>query len=310
MVEVLQFGLNGDAAVVAVRWLSALKSERRMAAKTLEAYAHDLAQFGGFLGEHLGEVANVRALENLTASDFRSFMAKRRSAGIQSRSLARQMSAIRSFFRYAERNEIFKCAALAAVRAPKIAHSIPRPLPEVSARRVAAADVFESDEPWVKARDAAVLTLLYGCGLRISEALALTPKQIQSNPLVIIGKGSKSRIVPMVKVAEDAIAEYIKLCPLALSPGEALFRGVKGGVLSPRIIQLLMERMRGALNLPDTATPHALRHSFASHLLGNGADLRVIQDLLGHASLSSTQIYTEVNKTHLLEQYRKAFARS
>jgi integrase/recombinase XerC len=293
-----------------VRWLSALKSERRMAAKTLEAYAHDLNQFGGFLGEHLGEVANVRALENLTASDFRSFMAKRRVAGIQSRSLARQMSAIRSFFRYAERNEIFKCAALAAVRAPKIAHSIPRPLPEVSARRVAAADVFESDEPWVKARDAAVLTLLYGCGLRISEALALTPKQIQSNPLVIIGKGGKSRIVPMVKVAEEAIAEYIKLCPLVLSPGEALFRGVKGGVLSPRIIQLLMERMRGALNLPDTATPHALRHSFASHLLGNGADLRVIQDLLGHASLSSTQIYTEVNKTHLLEQYRKAFARS
>jgi integrase/recombinase XerC len=310
MSEVLQFGLNGDAAVVAVRWLSALKSERRMAAKTLEAYAHDLAQFGGFLGEHLGEVANVRALENLTASDFRSFMAKRRGAGIQSRSLARQMSAIRSFFRYAERNEIFKCAALAAVRAPKIAHSIPRPLPEVSARRVAAADVFESDEPWVKARDAAVLTLLYGCGLRISEALGLTPKQVQSNPLVIIGKGGKSRIVPMVKVAEDAIAEYIKLCPLALSLGEALFRGVKGGVLSPRIIQLLMERMRGALNLPDTATPHALRHSFASHLLGNGADLRVIQDLLGHASLSSTQIYTEVNKTHLLEQYRKAFARS
>ena len=237
-------------------------------------------------------------------------MAKRRSAGIQSRSLARQMSAIRSFFRYAERNEIFKCSALAAVRAPKIAHSIPRPLPEVSARLVAAADVFEGDEPWVKARDAAVLTLLYGCGLRISEALALTPKQVQSNPLVIIGKGGKRRIVPMVKVAEDAIAEYMKLCPLAPAPSEALFRGVKGGALSPRIIQLLMERMRGALNLPDTATPHALRHSFASHLLGNGADLRVIQDLLGHASLSSTQIYTEVNKTHLLEQYRKAFARS
>ncbi len=310
MSEVLQFGLSGDAAAVAIRWLTSLKSERRMAAKTLEAYAQDLCQFGGFLAEHLGQVAGVRALENLAASDFRSFMAMRRSAGIQSRSLARQMSAIRSFFRYAERNEIFKCAALAAVRAPKIAHSIPRPLPEISARRVAAADVFESDEPWVKARDAAVLTLLYGCGLRISEALALTPKQVQSNPLVIIGKGGKTRMVPMVKAAEAAIAEYIKFCPLALSPNEVLFRGVKGGALSPRIIQLVMERMRGALNLPDTATPHALRHSFASHLLGNGADLRVIQDLLGHASLSSTQIYTEVNKTHLLEQYRKAFARS
>ena len=310
MTEVLQFGLSADAASVALRWLSSLKSERRMAAKTLEAYALDLSQFGGFLAEHLGVVAHVRALENLTASDFRSFMAKRRGAGIQSRSLARQMSAIRSFFRYAERNEIFKCAALASVRAPKIAHSIPRPLPEISARLVAAADVFEAQEPWVKARDAAVLTLLYGCGLRISEALALTPRQVQSNPLVIIGKGGKSRIVPMVKAAEAAIAEYIKLCPLVLSPHEALFRGVKGGILSPRIIQLLMEKMRGALNLPDSATPHALRHSFASHLLGNGADLRVIQDLLGHASLSSTQIYTEVNKTHLLEQYRKAFARS
>lgn len=310
MCELLQFGLDVDASTVALRWFSALKSERRMAAQTLEAYCHDLRQFGGFLAEHLGEVADVRALENLTASDFRSFMAKRRGVGIQSRSLARQMSSIRSFFRYAERNGIFKCSALAVVRAPKIAHSIPRPLPEVSARRVAAADVFESDEPWVKARDAAVLTLLYGCGLRISEALGLTPRQAQSNPLVIVGKGGKSRIVPMVKVAEAAIAEYIKLCPLSLAPNEALFRGVKGGALSPRIIQLLMERMRGALNLPDSATPHALRHSFASHLLGNGADLRVIQDLLGHASLSSTQIYTEVNKTHLLEQYRKAFARS
>ena len=310
MGEVLQFGLGGDAASVAVWWLSALKSERRMAAKTLEAYATDLSQFGKFLAEHFDETANIKALENLTASDFRSFMANRRSAGIQSRSLARQMSAIRSFFRYAERNEIFKCAALAAVRAPKIAHSIPRPLPEISARLVAAADIFETQEPWVKARDAAVLTLLYGCGLRISEALGLTPRQVGTNPLVIIGKGGKSRIVPMVKVAEDAIAVYIKLCPMALAPSEALFRGVKGGPLSPRIIQLQMERMRGALNLPDTATPHALRHSFASHLLGNGADLRVIQDLLGHASLSSTQIYTEVNKTHLLEQYRKAFPRS
>ena len=310
MGEVLQFGLGGDAASVAVRWLSSLKSERRMAAKTLEAYATDLSQFGKFLAEHFDETANIKALENLTASDFRSFMANRRSAGIQSRSLARQMSAIRSFFRYAERNEIFKCAALAAVRAPKIAHSIPRPLPEISAKLVAAADLFEGQEPWVKARDAAVLTLLYGCGLRISEALGLTPRQVGSNPLVITGKGGKSRMVPMVKVAEDAIAEYIKLCPMALAPSEALFRGVKGGPLSPRIIQLQMERMRGALNLPDTATPHALRHSFASHLLGNGADLRVIQDLLGHASLSSTQIYTEVNKTHLLEQYRKAFVRS
>lgn len=310
MGELLQFGLDVDAAAVAQKWLSALKSERRMSSKTLEAYAHDLAQFGGFLGEHLGEAVDIDALTKLTASDFRSFMAKRRSGGIQSRSLARQMSAIRSFFRYAERNDIFKCAALAAVRAPKIAHSIPRPLPEHAARRVAAVDVFDGDEPWVQARDAAVLTLLYACGLRISEALSLTSKQVQSNPLVILGKGGKTRLVPMVKLAEDAIANYMRLCPLVLVPQGPLFRGVKGGPLSPRIIQLLMERMRGALNLPDTATPHALRHSFATHLLGNGADLRVIQELLGHASLSSTQIYTEVDRAHLLEQYRKAHAQS
>jgi integrase/recombinase XerC len=305
----LLFNLAPDAAKVAADWLAALKSERRMAAKTLEAYAHDVALFGHFLSNHTGEMANVVALQNLTASDFRSFMAKRRSEGIQSRSLARQISAIRSFFRYAERRGQFKCAGLAAVRAPKIPHSVPRPLPESAARRVAAADVFDHDEPWVQARDMAVLTLLYACGLRISEALSLTVKQAQADPIVVLGKGGKTRIVPVVGVARDAIANYLKLCPMPLAPNEVLFRGVKGGTLSPRIIQLLMERMRGALNLPDSATPHALRHSFASHLLGAGADLRVIQDLLGHASLSSTQIYTEVNRTHLLEQYRKAFPR-
>jgi integrase/recombinase XerC len=307
--SLLLFGLAPDAAKIAAGWLASLKSERRMALKTLEAYAHDVSQFGGFLAEHLGGIADVAALTDLTASDFRSFMAKRRAAGIQSRSLVRQMSAIRSFFRHAERRGDFKCAALAVVRAPKIAHSVPRPLPEASARRVAAADVLENSEAWVQARDTAVLTLLYGCGLRISEALGLTVKQAQTNPLVVIGKGGKTRIVPVVEVAREAIATYLRLCPLVLKPQEPLFRGVKGGPLSPRIIQLLMERMRGALNLPDTATPHALRHSFASHLLGNGADLRVIQDLLGHASLSSTQVYTEVNRTHLLEQYRKAYPR-
>jgi integrase/recombinase XerC len=305
----LQFYLAPDAALIAVSWLASLKSERRMAAKTLEAYSHDVSQFGEFLLIHLGGAADVAALKTLTASDFRKFMAKRRALGIQSRSLARQMSAIRSFFRYAERRGDFKCVALAVVRAPKISHSVPRPLPENSARRVASADVFENDEAWVQARDAAVLTLLYACGLRISEALSLTVKQAQTNPIVILGKGGKSRIVPVVEMARDAVATYIKLCPLALSINEPLFRGVKGGALSPRIIQLLMERMRGALNLPDSATPHALRHSFASHLLGAGADLRVIQDLLGHASLSSTQVYTEVNRTHLLEQYRKAYPR-
>lgn len=308
-IQLHPFRLAPDAAQIARDWLCALKSERRLAPKTLEAYLLDVTQFGEFLTHHLGDAPDVKTLSGLSASDFRSFMASRRAAGIQSRSLARQMSAIRSFFRHAERRGEFKCASLSVVRAPKISHSVPRPLPEASARRVAAADVFEHDEAWVQARDTAVLTLLYGCGLRISEALGLTVNQAQANPLVILGKGAKTRIVPVVEVARVAVATYLELCPFSLSPHGLLFRGVKGGTLSPRIIQLLMERMRSALNLPDTATPHALRHSFASHLLGNGADLRVIQDLLGHASLSSTQVYTEVNRTHLMEQYRKAFPR-
>ena len=168
-------------------------------------------------------------------------------------------------------------------------------------------NVLDQAEAWINARDQAVLCLLYGCGLRISEALGLSVKQAEENPLIITGKGGKTRLVPMVPVAVEAITNYRKLAPMPLLPSQPLFRGAKGGALSPRIIQLLVERLRGALNLPDSATPHALRHSFASHLLGNGADLRVIQDLLGHASLSSTQIYTEVNRKHLLEQYNKAF---
>lgn len=302
------FNFAADASAVAQSWLSTLKSERRLSAKTLEAYARDLGQFGAFLKDYQGSAPNKTDLGALTASDFRSFMAKRRNDGIESRSLARQLSAIRSFFRHAERSGEFKCAAITAVRAPKIAHSVPRPLTEEQSTRIVTENVLEQAEAWINARDQAVLCLLYGCGLRISEALGLSVKQAEENPLIITGKGGKTRLVPMVPAAVEAIANYRKLAPMPLLPSQPLFRGAKGGTLSPRIIQLLVERLRGALNLPDSATPHALRHSFASHLLGNGADLRVIQDLLGHASLSSTQIYTEVNRKHLLEQYNKAFS--
>ncbi len=301
------FNFASDASTVAQSWLSTLKSERRLSAKTLEAYARDLGQFGCFLKDYQAAAASKADLAALTASDFRSFMAKRRNDGIESRSLARQLSAIRSFFRHAERSGDFKCPAITAVRAPKIAHSVPRPLTEEQSSRMATENILEHTEAWINARDQAVLCLLYGCGLRISEALGLSVKQAEENPLVITGKGGKTRLVPIMPAAVEAIANYRKLAPMPLLASQALFRGAKGGALSPRIIQLLVERLRGALNLPDTATPHALRHSFASHLLDNGADLRVIQDLLGHASLSSTQIYTEVNRKHLLEQYSKAF---
>ena len=312
MSDGLQFGFSDDAAEIAVRWLRSLKSERRMAAKTLEAYARDVSQFGQFLKEHLGQPAAVPDLAALTVSDFRSFMARRRKIGVESRTLARQLSAIRSFFRFAERNAYFTNSALSALRSPKLAHSVPKPLNIQAARQVAAGDVLSTDETpkWVEARDRAVLTLLYACGLRISEAIGLTLTQSKSAPLVITGKGGKARIAPVLPRVCEVLDSYIALCPFPLKPSEPMFRGLRGGPLNARNIQLLIERMRGVLNLPDTATPHALRHSFATHLLGNGADLRVIQELLGHASLSSTQIYTEVDRAHLLEQYRKAHAQS
>ena len=305
------FTFAPDAAKAAAQWLAALKSERRAAPKTLEAYARDMGQFAAFLMDHLGEAPAIADLEGLATSDFRAFLAKRRTNGVESRSLARQLSAIRSFFRYGERNGLFRNSALSALQSPKLPHSVPKPLGIEQATRVANADVLAADgtPKWALARNAAVLTLLYACGLRISEAVGLTLRESRTDPLVIIGKGNRTRIVPLLAQARAAIDAYVDLCPFPLKENEPMFRGAKGGPLSARIIQLLIERMRGALGLPETATPHALRHSFATHLLGNGADLRVIQELLGHASLSSTQIYTEVDRAHLLEQYRKAHPR-
>ncbi len=305
--SVTPFHFAEDAAGVAQGWVKALAHERRMAAKTVEAYVRDLTQFGSFLAGHFGAPASVADLESLPLADFRSFLARRRNEGIEPRSLARQVSAIKSFFGYAERSAAFCNKAYGAMRAPKLPHAIPRPMNEDKAKTLLTDDQPEQQEPWIAARDKAVLWLLYAAGLRISEALSLTPAMAHDNPMTITGKGNKKRLVPLLAEAKSALDTYLDLCPFPLNRGEPMFRGAKGGPLNPRIVQLLMEKMRGALNLPDTATPHALRHSFASHLLGNGADLRIIQDLLGHASLSSTQIYTEVNRTHLLEQYRKAF---
>ena len=301
------FNLAPDAAVIAQGWMQSLAKEKRVAAKTLEAYGRDLSQFGAFLMSHLGEAADVKALAELPLADFRSFMARRRNEGIEARSLARQMSSLRSFFRFAEARGYFHNKAYGAVRSPKLAHAIPRPLSVEMAEKVTADEDMASDVPWIAARDKAVLTLLYACGLRISEALALTESQLRHSPMTIIGKGGKGRLVPLLPEVKAIVEDYIRLCPFPVPRDAPLFRGAKGGVLSPRIVQLSMQRLRSALNLPETATPHAMRHSFASHLLGNGADLRVIQDLLGHASLSTTQVYTEVNRQHLLDQYRKAF---
>ncbi len=298
------------------RWLTHLSAERRMSPKTGEAYQRDALQFLAFLSGHLGTRVSLAKFAKLTPQDVRAFMASRRADGIGGRSLMRSLAGLRSFARYLEREGKGKVGALAAVRAPKIGKTLPKPLTVADARQLADADIRAGEErpQWVLARDAAVMALLYGSGLRISEALNLSrtevPEPGAGDVIVVNGKGNKSRIVPVLRQVLELIAEYKKLCPYDLPPKGPLFVGARGGPLSPRIIQLVMERLRGALSLPDTATPHALRHSFATHLLTRGGDLRAIQELLGHASLSTTQIYTGVDAERLAEVYRKAHPRA
>jgi len=305
-----------DVAAELARWLGHLGAERRMSAKTCEAYGRDVRQFLGFLADHLGGKPSLADLARLSPQDVRAFMASRRSEGIGGRSLMRALAGVRSFARHLERHHKGTVAALAAVRAPKLARTLPKPLAITSAKRIADADLRagEEREPWVLARDAAVLALLYGCGLRISEALGLKrgdiPAPGKGDVIRVTGKGGKQRLVPVLRQVSELAAGYATLCPYDLPAEGPLFVGTRGGPLSPRIIQLVMERLRGALGLPDSATPHALRHSFATHLLARGGDLRAIQELLGHASLSTTQIYTAVDTDRLLEVYRSAHPRA
>jgi integrase/recombinase XerC len=287
-----------------------------MAAKTVEAYSRDVRQFLMFMAGHFGGSPSLAKLAALAPQDVRAFMAARRADGAGSRSLMRSLAGVRSFARYLERNGKGKLGALAAVRAPKLAKTLPKPLHVAAAKQVTDADLRagEAREAWVLARDAAVLALLYGSGLRISEALGLTRSSVpapgKGDAITVTGKGNKQRMVPILPQVATLIADYVALCPYGLPADGPLFVGARGGPLSPRIIQLVMERLRGALGLPDSATPHALRHSFATHLLARGGDLRAIQELLGHASLSTTQIYTAVDSDRLLEVYRSAHPRA
>ena len=303
----LQFSTAPDVAAEIGRWLGYLGAEKRMSPKTLDAYRRDVAQFLAFLTEHLGRPPTLKALARLAPADVRAFLAARRADGAGNRSLMRQLAGARSFARFLERNGKGKVGALSAVRTPKIPRSLPKPLTASSARAVTDADTRagEARDQWVLARDAAVLALLYGCGLRISEALSLQRRDFDGAPdaLTVTGKGNKTRMVPLLPQVAKLAADYVALCPYDLPANGPLFIGARGGPLSPRIVQLAMARLRGALGLPDTATPHALRHSFATHLLAGGGDLRAIQELLGHASLSTTQIYTAVDAERLLDVY-------
>ncbi len=305
-----------DIALEMTRWLSHLRAERRLSPKTLEAYARDVRQCLVFLGEHWGTQVTLSRFAALEAVDVRAFMAMRRTKDIGGRSLMRALAGLRSFGRFLEREGKGKVGALSAIRAPKIGKSLPKPIQMAAAKRFADADerAGETSAPWIWARDAAVMALLYGSGLRISEALGLKRRDVPApgagDVLIVTGKGNKTRMVPVLQNVLALIAEYIAMCPHQLTPEGPIFVGARGGPLSPRIIQLTMERLRGVLGLPDSATPHALRHSFATHLLTRGGDLRAIQELLGHASLSTTQIYTGIDSERLFEVYKTAHPRA
>jgi integrase/recombinase XerC len=305
-----------DLRAEIARWLTELRSERRLSPKTLEAYERDLRQCLIFLGNHWGGAVTLKKFAGIEATDVRAFMASRRADNIGGRSLMRALAGLRSFGRFLEREGKGKVGALSAIRAPKVGKSLPKPVQVTSARQMADAETRAGDtrEPWIWARDAAVMALLYGSGLRISEALGLKRRDVPlpgaGDVLVITGKGNKTRMVPVLQNVLTLVQDYVAICPHDLPADGPIFVGARGGPLSPRIIQLTMERLRGALGLPDSATPHALRHSFATHLLTRGGDLRAIQELLGHASLSTTQIYTGVDAERLLDVYKTAHPRA
>ncbi len=294
-------------------WLTMLANERRLSALTVEAYERDTRQFLQFLTGHNGGAPSITDIADLRPADLRAFLAARRKDGAGARTLGRGLAGVRSLLKFLERKGLVNAAGATASRAPKQPKSLPKPLTAADARRVVSAEEQLSEEPWIAARDAAVLTLLYGSGLRISEALGLPASALataEDGVLRVTGKGGKTRLVPVLPVALQAVAEYRRLCPFHLDAAAPLFRGARGGPLNPAIVQRAMRLMRSALDLPETATPHALRHSFATHLLGRGGDLRVIQELLGHASLSTTQIYTGVDTARLLDIYDAAHPRA
>jgi integrase/recombinase XerC len=302
-----------DVTHAVARWQNHLSGERRMAENTVEAYARDVAQFLTFLTSHLATPPRLADVAGLSTTDIRAFMAARRNGGASPRTLARGIAGIRSFVRFLEKEGGANGAALRAIRPPRRKKTLPKPLTAAGARAVVEAPGELGEEPWITARNAAVLALLYGAGLRISEALSLRRSEAPDGTEAILrvrGKGGKERVVPVLPAVATAIAAYLAACPFSPGPHAPLFLGARGGPLNPRIVQRAMERIRSAFGLPETATPHALRHSFATHLLASGGDLRSIQELLGHASLSTTQVYTGVDTERLLAAYSRAHPRA
>jgi integrase/recombinase XerC len=298
------------ASALATRWASYLQHDRRRSAHTVRAYVATAHRFIEFLGRYRGELIDTAALTGVAAADLRAFLADRRSGGLGAASSARELSGVRAFLRYAA-DQQGSAAQLPRTRAPKRPRTLPRPAAPDDAVNLAENAAAAASEPWIGARDLAILLLLYGAGLRVAEALSLTGDALpMGQTLRVTGKRSKTRIVPVVPAVRDAIAEYARQCPYPLRGPMPLFVGAKGGPLNADLVRRAVAAARRRLGLPDTLTPHALRHSFATHLLAGGADLRALQELLGHASLSSTQIYTAVDAAHLLDVYRHAHPRA
>jgi integrase/recombinase XerC len=290
-------------------WLSALAHEKRASPHTLRAYGDDLERFLGFLAEHKGRAPDERMLAGLKPADIRAFITRRRGEGLGGRGVQRALAAVRSFFRHLAREGLLENAAPRAVKSPRLPRTLPRPLAEADALRVLE-EAGEDDVEWIAARDVALLTLLYGAGLRISEGLSLKRGDVPlGESLSVVGKGRKERQVPLLPVVREAIARYAALIPFAGAKSNALFLSRRGKPMSAREAQALMQKLRSRLGLSERATPHALRHSFATHLLAHGGDLRAVQELLGHASLSTTQTYTEIDARKLLEVYSRAHPR-
>ena len=300
-----------DLAEAVAGWVRWLEEERRASHHTSDAYIRDLNGFLAFLAPHLGGTPSIDALDGLTVRDFRAWLARRAMEDASKTSTVRALSAVRSFYRHLARTGLARNAAIAGVRGPRLPRAIPKPLTEDEAAETLEMSARQAAQKWIGKRDAAVLTLLYGSGLRIDEALRLNRAEApHTDSMVITGKGGKQRMIPVLATVRAAIEDYLQACPHEVPPDGPLFVGVRGGRLGARSIQALMQKLRAALNLPETATPHALRHSFATHLLAGGGDLRVIQELLGHASLSTTQRYTGVDADSLMAVYDAAHPRA
>ena len=302
-----------DAALAAAiaDWGAWLAHERRLSPHTLAAYGRDLTDFLEFLTMHMGGPLTLATLDDLKTADFRAWLSARAARGLAKSSTARALSTLRGLFRRLERQDLVHNVALTHLRTPKVPHAVPKALSEREALAVISSAGTGAKQAWVAKRDTALLTLLYGAGLRIGEALGLDRAHAPvGNAMRITGKGGKERLVPLLEVVTDAIADYLDACPHALGPDDPLFVGVRGKRLQPSQVQALVRGLRRALGLAETATPHALRHSFATHLLAGGGDLRSIQELLGHASLTTTQRYTEVDTQRLAEIYRAAHPRA